>query len=150
MKYVLIVIMLLSSVAFSSWPIGYLPPHEEEWTGKYDETPERTGDPNDIIEFLELCWQNDMSITAYVNDAWGGLKCKLNWDGEMYCNGKVWGGDTQEPLIGGSTPSFAEPFTGGKAWVYKDITLIDFAECWLDDFEPFDFNMDGTVDPFNR
>jgi hypothetical protein len=54
--------------------------------------------------------------------------------------------DTKEPLIGGSTAPWQEPFTGGKAWVYKDITLIDFAECWLDEFEPFDFNTDGIVD----
>jgi hypothetical protein len=49
---------------FYKEPMGFLEPHENEWYGKYNDIPERSGDPNDIIEALEVTWQNDMKITT--------------------------------------------------------------------------------------
>jgi hypothetical protein len=69
--------------------IGYLPPHEDEWTGKYDEIPERNGDPNEVIEYLDLKWHDRLFIDDHISGNWGRAKLRLNWDGETYCDSSM-------------------------------------------------------------
>jgi hypothetical protein len=157
------VIVWVDGVAWRTDPLVPLPPQgffhdpnwNEEWNTYFDTYTHdglQTSDPNIANHYLEVQLPNDDDPNGHV---WiGYLRTNdIELDGTGKTNQAV---VEQEPIsekiFGGvnqhydpSIPPQWQKYSGGTVFVYTDIELIDFMECWLYDFPPFDFNKDNII-----